>query len=456
MNRVAGRAGVVILLVFLLVAGLVFFLCEYAVEAADWVIFPGSPHVYSGGNLDCGIVTDRDGIPLLDMRGDRAYSPDELLRKSTVHWLGDRYGSISAPALSYYSPQILGYDLLNGVYHYGGSSGVVTTTLSANVQKTALEAMGERKGTVAVYNYRTGELLCAVTTPTYDPDNVPDISADTAGVYEGIYLNRFTQSTYIPGSIFKIVTLAAALETMPELEEKSFVCTGSYTVGSDVVTCDDIHWDQSLKTAFRNSCNCAFAQIALELGAETLERYAEQFGITEPIAFDGITTAAGNFEVLDTSDVNVAWSAIGQYNDQINPCTFLTFVGAIANGGKGAMPYFVDEIQVGGSVTYSAQTREGERILSATTAKKLREFMAFNVEDKYGSENFPGLTVCAKTGTAEVGGDKKPNAMLTGFAMDEKYPLAFIVCVEDAGYGKTVCIPIAAKVLAACKEALDG
>lgn len=456
MNRVAGRAGIAILLVFLLVAGFVFFLCEYAAKSDDWVIFSGSPHVYNGGNLGCGVVTDRSGTLLMDLNGGRAYSQDEALRKATVHWLGDRYGSISAPALSGYAAEIVGYDLLNGVYNYGGNSGIVTTTLSAQAQTAALEAMGEYKGTVAVYNYQTGELLCAVTTPTYDPDNVPDIAADTDGVYEGIYLNRFTQSTYIPGSIFKIVTLAAALETIPDIQQRKFVCTGSCKIGSDVVNCDDIHWDQSLKMAFRNSCNCAFAEIALELGAQTLARYAEQFGVTKPITFDGITTAAGNFEVLDTADVNVAWSSIGQYNDQINPCAFLAYVGAIAGGGKGAQPYFVENIAVGGNITYAAKTQVGERLLSATTAKTLQEYMAFNVVDKYGSENFPGMTVCAKTGTAEVGGDKKPNAMLAGFAMDEKYPLAFIVCVEDAGYGKTVCIPIASKVLAACKAVLDG
>ncbi len=456
MNKVAGRAGIAIVLVLALVAGLAFFLVEYFVKADEWVMFSGSPHVYNGTNLDSGLVTDRDGNLLLDMRGERTYSQDAQLRAATVHWLGDRYGKISAPALPHYASQLLGYDLLNGLYHYGGSSGVITTTLSAQVQKAALETMGDYKGTVAVYNYRTGALLCAVSTPAFDPDNEPDIENDTQGIYEGLYLNRFTQSTYIPGSIFKIVTLAAALETMPEVEEQKFVCTGSYKIGDDEVICDDVHWDQSLQMAFRNSCNCAFAEIAIALGRDTLERYAEQFGVTEPVTFDGITTAQGSFEVQNTSDVSLAWSAIGQYNDMTNPCTFLTYVGAIAGGGKGAIPYLVQQVQSGGSTTYTAKTHEGDRILSAATAQKLQAYMAFNVEDKYGSENFPGMTVCAKTGTAEVGGDKKPNAMLAGFVSDEEYPLAFIVCVEDAGYGKTVCIPIASKVLAACKTVLDS
>lgn len=456
MNRIAGRAWVTILLAILLLAGFVFFLCEYAAQAGDWVIFAGSPHVYNGNNIDCGVVTDREGILLLNMEDGRVYSSDTDLRKAVVHWLGDRYGSISAPALSHYSAELAGFDLLNGVYNYGDNAGVAELSLSASVQKAALEAMGGYKGTVAVYNYKTGQLLCAVTTPTYDPDNVPDIDGDTTGAYEGVYVNRFTQSSYIPGSIFKIVTLAAALETIPDIQEREFVCTGSYTIGADEITCDDIHWDQDLKTAFRNSCNCAFAQIAQQLGADTLERYVQQFGITQQLSFDGITTAAGNYEAAGASEVNVAWSAIGQYNDQVNPCAFLTFVGAVANGGKGVLPYLVDEITVGSSTTYSAKTQNAERIMSAATAKTLLEYMAFNVEDKYGSENFPGLTVCAKTGTAEVGGDKKPNAMLAGFVADEEYPLAFVVCVEDAGYGKTVCIPIAAKVLDACKKVGKG
>ena len=456
MNRIAGRAGVVLLLVLLLIAGFVFFLCEYTLSAAEWVTFPGSPHIYNAGNLDRGLVTDRKGQLLLDMRNGKIYTQDATLRMSVLHWLGDRNGSISAPVLPNYARELVGYDLLGGMYSYGDSQGTITTTLSAEVQKVALEAMGNYKGTVAVYNYRTGELLCAVTTPTYDPDTVPDINADNEGEYEGVYLNRFTQSTYVPGSIFKIVTLGAALETIPDIEERTFTCTGSCMVGGVEVNCDDVHWDQTLKMAFRNSCNCAFAELAIELGAEKLDRYIRQYGVTDSVTFDGLTTAAGNVDVLNADLVNVAWSAIGQHNDQINPCAFLAFVGAVANDGKGALPYLVEEVVSGSEVTYTAKLREGDRLMTATAAKTLQEYMQFNVQDKYGNENFPGLTVCAKTGTAEVGGGKKPNAMLAGFATDDKYPLAFIVCVEDAGYGKTVCVPIASAVLAACKTEIDG
>ena len=94
--------------------------------------------------------------------------------------------------------------------------------------------------------------------------------------------------------------------------------------------------------------------------------------------------------------------------------------------------------------------------MSAETAKILQAYLRNNVQQRYGDGYFPGLQVCAKTGTAEVGGDQKPNAMLAGFVMDEDYPLAFMVCVEDAGYGGTGCLPIASQVLSACKAAIDG
>lgn len=452
MNRIAGRSGMILLFVLALLAGFTFFLCEYVGNSAEWAVFPGSPHVYNGNNIGCGVVTDREGVLLLDLNDGRRYASIERLREATVHWLGDRSGSVSAPSLSNYVPQMSGYDLLNGVYSYGGQSGVASLTLSAHAQTAALEALGNFRGTVGVYNYKTGELLCAVTTPTFDPDNVPNTDSEA---YEGIFVNRFTQSSYIPGSIFKIVTLAAALEEIPDIQDQKFVCRGSYEMDGGEVSCEGAHWEQTLKMAFRNSCNCAFAQISEQLGKDKLFAYLEQFGVLEPVSFDGITTAAGNVELDNAAAVSVAWSSIGQYKDLINPCAFMTFVGAVASEGKGSIPYLVSEITVDGSRTYRAREASGKRIMSANTSRVLAEYMAFNVSDKYGSENFPGMTVCAKTGTGEVGGGKKPNAMLAGFVADEDCPLAFIIAVEDGGYGAEVCIPIASKVLAACKDSLN-
>ncbi|MBP3478712.1 MAG: penicillin-binding protein [Oscillospiraceae bacterium] len=454
MNRIMGRARVLLILILVLALGVSFFLGEYLIHGDSWILFPGSPHIYNAGNIGCGIITDRDGILMLDLTGGRTYAQNAALRSSTIHWLGDRQGNISAPALAHYADQIAGFDLLNGVYAYGGTGGTVTTTLSARVQIAALEAMGDHTGTVAVYNYKTGELICAVTTPNYDPDDVPDISGDNAEGFEGIYLNRFTQSTYTPGSIFKIVTLAAALEAIPDIQQQTFTCTGTRSYGVDKVTCEKTHGAMTLKEAFAKSCNCTFAQIADQLGGEVLQRYAQQFHIIDSVNFDGITTAAGSLDVQGRADVLVAWSAIGQHKDLINPCRFMTFLGAIANDGVEVQPHLVSQIRSGITNSYRAESYSAGRIMSTQTAKTLQAYLRNNVENYYGDDDFPGLAVCAKSGTAEVGGSKKPNAMFTGFVTDTDLPLAFIVTVEDGGYGRTVCTPIISSILESCRQYL--
>ena len=451
MNRIAGRAWVLWLLICLLVGGVGFFLYEYTVSAHKWVMHSANPHVYQGGAqaVACGKVTDRDGILLLDLGNGRIYAPDNFLRAATVHWVGDRSGNIAAPVLSHYAKELAGFTPVNGIYGYGGTGANAKLTISAPVQKVALETLGSYKGTVAVYNYRTGQILCAVSTPTFDPDNVPDLSQDITGLYEGVYLNRFTQSTYIPGSIFKIITTAAALENIPDVRRQSFTCTGWYAVGADYVTCERPHGVLTLKNAMARSCNCYYADLALQLGAQKLEDSVDAYGVTKPVSFDSIITASGNYQAVGQEQVEIAWSAIGQHKDLINPCAFLTFVGAIANGGQGVRPYIMASVG-----NYQAETEWMEPIMSEQTAAVLQEFMRNNVVSNYGAENFPGLTVCAKSGTGQVNG-KKPNAMFVGFVSDERYPLAFIAAVEDAGYGKQVCVPILSKVLAACAEVLD-
>lgn len=456
MNRIASRAWVAMVFVMILVAGMVFFLFEFNDNAQDWVLFSGSPHVYSGNKIKNGIVRDQSGVLLVDFSNGRSYAADETLRSAVLHWTGDRSGNISTPALYHYTAQMNGYDLLNGVYSYADAAGEMMLTIDEKVQQTALEAMGDRKGTVAVYNYKTGQILCAVSTPTFDPDNVPDIAGDETGRYNGVYVNRFIQSVYIPGSIFKIATTAAALEAIPDIMVQSFVCTGELEIDGGKVTCESSHGKQNLRQAFSNSCNCAYAQITRQIGKEKMAWYIRSFGLTDPVCFDGITTAKGNYDVANATALNFAWSGIGQHTNQINPCAFMTFVGAIAGDGIGAVPHIVEKTSVGDETTYRAKTEKMDRILSGATARVLQELLQNNTQVKYGSDNFPGLTVCAKSGTGEVGGDKKPNAMFTGFVADEKYPLAFIVAVEEGGYGSRTCIPILKEVLEACVEAIDG
>ena len=456
MNRVSKRASALLLLVLLLTGGLGYFVYEYATKAETWVVSAGSPHIFNSSNIGCGQVTDRSGELLLDITATRSYAGDLSVRMSTMHLLGDRQGRISAPAIAHYGKEMTGYDLVDGLYSYDGSAGEAVMTISSQVQKAALEALGDRKGTIGIYNYRTGEILCAVTTPTYDPDNVPDIEGDTTGAYEGVYLNRFIQSAYIPGSIFKIVTTAAALESVPNILDQKFTCTGLYEYGIDKVSCERAHGTLTLKQALASSCNCCFGQIANLVGRDNLQKYADQFGITEPVKFDGITTAKGNFDMTDAARVEVAWGGIGQYTDLINPCRYMVFMGAIGGGGKAANPYLVSEVYSEGQQTYEAQTTYTERILPEGTVNILKDFMRNNVTSVYGDSNFPDLTVCAKSGTSQLGGDQVSNAMFAGFVDDEKYPLAFIVVVENGGYGSATCVPILSKVLPVCKSVLDA
>jgi len=162
----------------------------------------------------------------------------------------------------------------------------------------------------------------------------------------------------------------------------------------------------------------------------------------------------GNFEAKGQADVTVAWSAIGQGKDLVNPCRFLTFVGTVANGGLGVHPYLVERVSGGSWNTYTVQKVSTGRIMSSETAAVLQKLMRANVENYYGDENFPGLLVCAKSGTGEVGGGKKPNAMFIGFLDDDDTPLAFLVTIEEGGFGAQTCIPVASKVLNACIEEL--
>ena len=455
MNRVVRRSAILMLLVISLTVGCVMFLGEYLLYAKDWVLAEGSPHIYSDYSSVCGTIVDRNGKVLMDTTGGRIYGDDPLVNSSVIHWLGDRQGSIYAPMLSYYAKEMTKFNTVNGLYVYGNDNGTVKLTLSSKVQAAALEALGEYKGTIAVYNYKTGEILCAVTNPTYDPDNKPDIEADTEGIWDGAYINRFLKATYTPGSIFKIVTLAAAIETIPDIQEQTFTCNGETIYGIDKVTCMKEHGNLTLDEAFLNSCNCAFAAIADQLGGKVLQEYAEKMGVGDVISFDGMKSVAGSIKAEGEADVLVAWSGIGQHKDQINPCQFLTMMGAIAGGGSAAKMHLVSSITGGGWGDYIAEVESTEPILSAETVEILQKLMRNNVENYYGDENFEGLTVCAKSGTAELGGDLEPNAMFAGFVADEEYPLAFILVVENAGSGRKTCVPMLSKVLAACKEVLD-
>ncbi len=455
MKKIAKRSLVLWVLFAGIVLGMLYFCVQYVRSANEWAIFPGSPHLYTGGNLDTGTVTDASGTLLLSQQdGAKTYAEDALLRQATLHLLGDREGYIPSTILSEYADEMIGFSRWNGLY--GAETGQMTLTVYAAAQKAALAALDGRAGCVGVYNYKTGEILCAVSGPTYDPDNVPDIAGDTTGQYDGVYVNRLFHATYTPGSIFKLITAGAALETFDDPLAKTYTCTGTTIIGEQVITCEGVHGTIDLRTGLAKSCNVAFGEAAAELGGDVLERYAQKAGVTGSLSFDGLQTMRGQFDLKEAVPADIAWAGIGQYTDLINPCAYMTFVGAIAGGGRGAQPYLVKSIENGGRTVYKAETKLGSAVLDAQTAQTLASWMRNNVQTVYGDGNFGGLSVCAKSGTAEVGGGVRPNATFTGFVQDEQYPLAFIVVVQDAGSGSSVCIPIVSAVLQACVQAMTS
>ncbi len=168
---------------------------------------PFNRHLYnSAGQLISGTLLDRDGevLSAVDQSGSRTYPDGETRRKSILHVVGDPYGSIGTGALTAFADRLTGFDLLNGAF--GAQRGnQVYLTIDADLNETAYRALNGRKGTVAVYNYQTGEILCLVSSPSFDPRNIPS-GLETDPSYDGVYLNRFLSSTFPPGSIFKTVT----------------------------------------------------------------------------------------------------------------------------------------------------------------------------------------------------------------------------------------------------------
>lgn len=196
-----------------------------------------------------------------------------------------------------------------------------------------------RKGSVAVYNYQTGQILCMALSPDFDPADPPTIT-DGDSRYDGVYMNRVLSSTFTPGSVFKVVTTAAAIEQLPDIFERSFTCTGSVKIGGDTITCPHAHGTMDFYSAFANSCNASMRSSPVELGGETLERYARSAGLLESHDVSGIPTAAGSFDV-GADDSNVGWSGVGQYDDLLNPCSLMMLMGAIAGDGSAAEPSLI-------------------------------------------------------------------------------------------------------------------
>lgn len=451
MKTTGGRAAVLYLMAIAFLAGLGVFLYGFFTQGGAWAMQPFNKYAAGDSQLtNAGQVLDRNGVILAKSEnGKRSYSADETIRLAMLHAVGDTNGYISTGVQYRYRSQIGGYNPFTGLTSPTGKKqgNDIRLTLSAELSKTAYEQLKNRRGAVAVYNYKTGEILTMVSTPGFDPSNVPK-DIDTNSRYEGAYLNKVLSASYTPGSIFKLVTTAAAIENIPDLDSKVFECTGSITVNGNKITCDGKHGKIDVKEALAQSCNVAFAELALELGADKMTVTAKQMGFNDKQSAEGISTSQSKYDVKGAEPQELAWSGIGQYTDMTNPYHMMLIMGAIANGGTPIQPYFIQEIRSDfGLPVHKGSTESGTTLLQPATAARLKELMRYNVTGNYGDNMFPGMSVCAKTGTAEVGGGKKPNGWIVGFSSDEKTPYAFAVVVEEGGYGRTSAGPVAKAVM---------
>ncbi len=447
MKKIENRAVVCLLLALALAAGMVFFLFRYLTQGGDWASSAFNRHLYNTqGQLTAGTVLDRDGDVLSSAQdGKRTYYDSETVRKATLHAVGDLQGNVGAGALNAFAGRLTGWNLFNGAFG-ADRGGELTLTIDARYNYEAYQALNGRAGTVAVYNYKTGEILCMVSAPSYDPLHVPE-DIETNDRYKGAYVNRFLSSAFTPGSVYKTVTLTAALETIPGIESRTWNCAGSVQIGEETIVCSGVHGEQDIAAAFANSCNAAFASIAVELGADTLRKYTEKAGLTASYNIDGLASARGSFDwALD--DGRLGWAGVGQDKDLVNPCALMVYMGAIAGGGKAAEPYLILKTRNGlGLPSLPHWTRRTGALIDPATAEKLADLMAGNVEKTYGKSRFPNMDLCAKSGTAEVGEGEAPHAWFAGFLRNEDAPLAFVVLVEHGGGGSAVAGGVAGRVL---------
>lgn len=458
MKKITRRATLCLIIAAMLFLGLTVFIYKFVAQGSSWASFASNRHMYtSQGTLISGRILDRNGEILSQtVDGVREYNDNSTIRKATLHAVGDSSGYIGTGAQTAFADKLSGYNLITGAYGLVGLSGNdLYLTIDAEINKVAYEALSGRNGTVGVYNYKTGEVVAMVSTPTFDPENPPSLTEieENPTTYDGVFVNRLLSATFTPGSVFKVLTLQAAIDNIDDLESRTFYCDGSEEIGGVTITCTSSHGEISIGDAVTHSCNITFGLLANEVGSKTMMAYVEQAGLTSSLSVSGISTAAGSFDFPENDAGNLAWAGIGQHNDLTNPLSFMAYIGAIANDGDVVYPRLISKSTTSNGIpTGIYRTSKGSSIMSSQTAQTISDMMRAAVVDNYGDYRFEGMELCAKSGTAEVGGDKLPNAWFAGFSRDEDFPYAFVVMIEDAGSGNSQAGDVASKVLTALKQ----
>ncbi len=449
MRNTTKRTYIILFLIGAFFIGLGIMIYTFVTNGDSWVAHRANSHIYSGGELTvAGTIYDRDGKILVSTQnGKRVFNDDSYVRKATLHVVGDSGGYIATGVQNLYRSNLVGYNFVDGIYNtLTDAEGCdIKLTIDSDVSKAAYQALNGRKGTVTVYNYKTGETICMVSAPTYDPKYKPSNDELNSSKYEGVYLNRALSGVFTPGSTFKIVTTIAAIENLPDLYSKKFKCNGKYETGAGEVICNGVHGTVNLERGLNVSCNCVFAQLANEVGKDVMTQTMRDLGFTKKVTVSKATTVRSSFDVSKSTKLDLGWAGIGQYTTLINPCQMLMLMGAVANEGIAMTPYVVEE----SSEIMDVKNKQNTAVkLSAETANKVKKLLRSNVKNYYSDNRFPNLEMCGKTGTAEVKGEKS-HAWFVGFSQKADLPYAIVVCIQNGGWGFNEAVPVANKTMQA-------
>lgn len=362
-------------------------------------------------------------------------------------------------------------DLVSGQPPQGAS---VELTIDPKVQEAAWNALGDQRGAVVALDPQTGAILAMVSKPTYDPNSLA--SHDLKSVSQA--WDRLSTSSdkplvnrtingdlYPPGSTFKLVTAAAALETGDYTPQTEGDAPAELDLPQTSATLPNITGQEcgpggrtTMEHALEISCNTYFGQLGMDLGAEALRKQAEKFGFGESHEVPMKTTPSTFPTTLN--EPQLAQSAIGQYDVRATPMQMAMVSAAIANGGKQMNPFLVRNVRDKDlDVIDSTDPDKLGEPISKDTATSLTEMMQKVVSNGSGSRaQIPGVDVAGKTGTAQTAPGKAADVWFTGFAPADNPRVAVAVVVEEGGTmaqeasGGSVAAPIARSVMEAVVE----
>ncbi|MFN0072166.1 MAG: peptidoglycan D,D-transpeptidase FtsI family protein [Chloroflexota bacterium] len=365
----------------------------------------------------------------------------------------------------------------------------VVTTIDSRVQQAAADAMGESRGAVVALDPRSGEILALLSRPGFDPNTLEQSWELMRADQSAPLLNRAIQATYPPGSTFKVITAAAALDLGIIDPEVEFRCTTSAQIDALSVDCrNHAHLPVvNYRQAFAWSCNRTFALtgLFLPLGAPLNSRLDDRAVAARPWSTIDVEAAgeqlmgyarAFGFERTPTFDLPVTLSRVkgdgrwypsllaqtgfGQGEVTATPLEMALVAATIANDGVVPVPYLAERarLQNGADrplkpILASALSAVQQRAIRPSTATDLRRFMVESVEYAYAQQaKIPGITVAGKTGTAETGLGEVPHAWFIGFAPADHPRVAVAVIMEHRGSGAEVATPAARRVMAAALQ----